>query len=198
MSYKWYGTQVIDSKSFTCGHCGNPLASNVGYFKGSDDDGRGQRVAYVYICHHCYQPTYFNFSGTQTPGIRIGNDVSGITDSGVEKLYDEARDAYSKNAFTASVLACRKLLMHVAVDKGAKENLSFFEYVQYLSDNHYITPSSKGWVDHIRSKGNEANHEIVIMTEEEAKNLLSFVEMLLKLIYEFPSKIPPTTLATDL
>jgi len=49
----------------------------------------------------------------------------------------------------------------------------------------------KGWVDHIRKKGNEANHEIVIMKKGDALDLITFIEMLLKFIYEFPSRIPP-------
>ncbi len=79
--------------------------------------------------------------------------------------------------------------MHIAVSKGAKQNLKFIEYVEYLSKNNYIPPDAKEWVDHIRSKGNEANHEIVIMAEEDAKDLLAFIEMLLKIIYEFPANI---------
>ena len=38
-------------------------------------------------------------------------------------------------------------------------------------------------------KGNEANHEIVIMTKPEAEETISFCEMLLKILYEFPAKI---------
>ena len=64
------------------------------------------------------------------------------------------------------------------------------EYVQYLSDKGYVPPDGKEWVDHIRKKGNEANHEISIMGESDAKDLLGFTEMLLRFIYEFPSRLP--------
>ena len=79
--------------------------------------------------------------------------------------------------------------MHIAVDKGAKEGLKFIEYVEYLSKNNYIPPGAKNWVDIIRDKGNEANHEILIMNGDDAKDLLKFVEMLLKIIYEFPADV---------
>jgi hypothetical protein len=62
--------------------------------------------------------------------------------------------------------------------------------VQYLADAGYVPPNGKGWVDHIRKRGNEANHEIVIMTPADAKELIAFSEMLLKFIYEFPKQIP--------
>ncbi|MCE9549176.1 DUF4145 domain-containing protein [Candidatus Nomurabacteria bacterium] len=196
MSLFWHQTGTYLSKSYICGHCGNSLASNVGYYKTSSPDGSGSAREYIYICHHCYAPTYFTGAGQQTPGPRPGEDVEGIGDAGVKSLYKEARDAYSKSAFTASILCCRKLLMHVAVSKGAPSGGTFISYVEYLSSNNYVPPGAKEWVDHIREKGNEANHEIKIMTKEEADDLLSFSSMLLKLVYEFPSKMQGKTTPT--
>jgi len=186
MELNWHGIETHASRSYTCGFCGNPLASEKAYY--AKHNATGQVVAYVYICHHCEKPTFFDLrQGTQTPGSRFGEDVKGVDDASVEKLYGEARDCFSQNAFTSTVLGCRKLLMHVAVSKGAEEGKNFIEYVEYLSSQGYVPPDAKGWVDHIRTKGNEANHEIVVMSEEEAKDMLSFCEMLLKLVYEFPA-----------
>lgn len=190
MAYRWRGADHLESKSYTCGHCDNPLASNIGYFKGSEENGSGHNRGNIYICHHCFQPTYFNNEGIQFPGIRIGKDVSGIDDEKIISLYNEARDAFSVSAFTAVVLSCRKILMHVAVAKGAEENLKFVQYVEYLSSKNYIPEGSKGWVEHIKDKGNEANHEIKVMSEKEADVLLSLTETLLYIIYELPSRIP--------
>ena len=36
----------------------------------------------------------------------------------------------------------------------------------------------------------EATHEIVLMGQADAQELLSFLEMLLKFIYEFPNRVP--------
>jgi Domain of unknown function (DUF4145) len=77
-----------------------------------------------------------------------------------------------------------------AVAQGAPENQTFMAYVEHLAASGYVPPHGKGWVDHIRKKGNEANHEIVLMEKDDAQELISFVEMLLKFIYEFPSRIP--------
>jgi hypothetical protein len=87
------------------------------------------------------------------------------------------------------------MLMNIAVQQGAKEGKRFVEYVNYLSDSGYIPPNGKQWVDHIRTKGNEATHEIALMSAQDARELLVFTEMLLRFIYEFPSMIPaaPTT-----
>lgn len=80
--------------------------------------------------------------------------------------------------------------MNIAVAQGAEEGKSFISYVDYLASQGYVPPNGRGWVDHIRKKGNEANHEIVLMKKEDAEELILFTEMLLKFIYEFPMKIP--------
>ena len=193
--FYWRQAAEIQARNYVCGHCGNSLSSNDGYTKASNSDGSGATVAFIYICHHCLKPTHFE-EGKHIPGARYGEDVKGVSDSGVESLYKEARDSYSQSAFTASVLCCRKLLMHIAISKGAATGLKFIEYVEFLSSENYVPRDAKGWVDQIRLIGNEANHEIVIMTEEQAKDLLSFVAMLLKLVYEFPSKVPTSKAVT--
>ncbi len=79
--------------------------------------------------------------------------------------------------------------MHIAVSLGDAPGKKFIEYVEWLSSNNHIPVNAKGWVDHIRTKSNEANHEIILMNKEDAKDLLEFSEMLLKVTYEFPSRI---------
>ena len=187
---KWYQADAMDSRIYTCGHCGQPLASEIGYYGQFE---KGLVVAYIYICHNCFRPTYFDKEGTQIPGYPYGKPVDDIPSKEVETLYNEARNCTSCNAFTASVLCCRKLLMNIAVSKEAKEGLTFAEYVEFLSNKGFIPPDGKEWVDHIRKKGNEATHEISIMKKEDAEELISFMEMLLKFIYEFPAVIKRKT-----
>jgi hypothetical protein len=150
------------------------VTSNKGYHE-------AERGNYIWICP-CGNPTFF-LGSKQYPGCPFGTEIKGIEEAGVKELYDEARSCTASQAFTAAVLVCRKLLMHIAVEKGAPQGQSFIEYVEFLSDNHYVPPDGKGWVDHIRKKGNEATHEITIMSEEEAKDLMIFTEMLLRFVY---------------
>jgi hypothetical protein len=186
--YTWSGIETLSkSRSYTCGYCGNPLSSEKG-FRASLSNGADTR-ARIYVCHHCNQPTYFDPAGNQTPGITFGNVVEHISDAMVAQLYDEARRCTGSGSHTAAVLCCRKLLMHIAVSKGAEEGKNFVTYVEFLADKGFVPPDARGWVDHIRQKGNEANHEIVIMTPDTSKDLLAFCEMLLKVIYEFPARI---------
>ena len=178
----WNDESQIESREFCCGYCCNVVATNKGFF---DEEGKYR----AYPCPHCEKLTFFDNSGNQTPGVIPGNDVDYLPKE-LQAIYNEARGCVSVNAFTAAVLACRKLLMHIAVEQKAEPGKPFFYYVEFLADNGYVPPNGKGWVDHIRKKGNEANHEIVLMTAEDAKELISFSEMLLKFVYEFPARVP--------
>lgn len=180
----WQSRQELSAKRYLCGHCGTEVTSNQGYH----EDTRNYNI---WLCP-CGCPTFFDNEGRQYPGYSFGNAVSGIKSSKVNELYEEARRCTAAPAYTAAVLACRKLLMHIAVEKGAPTGKRFIEYVKYLSDNHYVPPDGKQWADYIRQKGNEATHEISLMTKQDAEDLISFTEMLLKFVYEFPAKIRST------
>ena len=104
----------------------------------------------------------------------------------------EVRNCIAASCYTAAVLIARKLLMHIGVAEGAAPNQSFLSYVDHLAAAGYVPPNGKAWVDHIRKKGNEATHEIVLMSQEDANDLLTFLAMLLTFIYEFPNRVPPS------
>ena len=187
----WQGHHTIVQRGFTCGHsgCGKDVGSNIGWFCNNPDTGRPE--GYIYICPMCHYPTLFDDSvnpAMQVPGVSFGRPLEHLPKD-IDDLYEEIRRATSAQAHTSAVLSCRKILMHIAVEKGAEEGKSFIHYVEYLVNNHYAPPGSLPWVDKIRAGGNEANHEIKIMTKDEAQELVNFVQMLLTFIYEFPSKM---------
>lgn len=188
-SGNWRSKQELPSESFVCGYCNNLISSNKGYAIGALGDGSGKIVGAAYICTHCSGITFFAPSGVRYPASALGNTVRHVPDD-LDALYQEARRCTGQSCYTAAVLLCRKMLMNVAVHQGAKENMKFIEYVEYLSSQGFVPPNGKIWVDHIRKKGNEATHEIALMTEADAKNLMSFVEMLLRFVYEFPGLVP--------
>ena len=173
----WQQSKEMQSKSYKCGYCGEPLASNRGF-----ESAHGN----IYICHFCNKPTFFDDRNRQYPGALIGNTVKHIPRKEVEDLFMEARRCYAVSSYTAAVMCCRKLLMNIAVAEGAKERDSFVEYVNYLESNNYIPPKGKDWVEQIRKLGNEANHKIIMKTKPEAEKILIFTEMLLRFIYELP------------
>ncbi len=184
MYYNWINSGNISSKSFKCGHCGNSLASEKGYYStvqyGRDTNG------HIYICHHCGKPTFFDSTGNQVPGVLVGNPVKHIPNEDVNTLFKEARKCFAIGAYTSAVMCCRKLLMNISVSEGAPEGKNFVEYVNYLNNQNYIPPKGKEWVDSIRKLGNEANHKIDLKSKEDASRIINFTEMLLRFIYELP------------
>lgn len=185
----YYSLQTLLTKSFICGYCGDKISSNKGYKIGSNNDGTGTMIGGIYICPGCQGPTYFSPDRSQIPGGKVGSKVNYVPDN-LNQLYEEARSSIVNNCNTAAVLLSRKMLMHIAVELGAKENIKFIEYVNFLSEEGYIPPNGRHWIDYIRTKGNEANHEITLMTQKDASDLLIFIEMLLRFVYEFPNLIP--------
>ena len=185
----WHGTNTIESRSYKCGFCDNQVASASGFFTSSGPKRR------AFLCPHCDRPSLFDENDKQTPGVAYGNAVQQVP-NGVSALYNEARRCFSVGCFTASVLTCRKLLMNIGVEQGAEPGGTFISYVDHLAANGFVPPNGRGWVDHIRRRGNEATHEIHLMTSQDAQDLISFSEMLLKFIYEFPSRVPAASPAS--
>ena len=170
--------------SYRCGYCGREVASSQGWITNS------VRPATIRLCPQCNAPTFFSAQDTQHPGPLLGGEVASLTDD-VRGIYDEARSSLTAGAATGTVMLCRKILMHVAVDKGAREGLNFLAYVDWLVAENWIPRGGQSWVDFIRQRGNEANHELPHMTREDAAGILQFTEALLRNVYELPALVPP-------
>lgn len=183
----WENTSPSKGTNYLCGYCGTNTSPAQKYTLVTN---RGQYrviLANVFICTGCNKPTYKS-DFEQVPGPIIGRDIDHLP-ANIEQLYNESRKCISVGAYTSSVLACRKLLMNIAVQEGAPEDRRFIQYIDFLEENGYIPPKGRAWADKIRTKGNEATHEIRSMSQVEAVELLSFIEMLLIFIYEFPLSI---------
>ena len=190
---EWKKTETIRRVRYICGYCGTDTTPSIGWYSDAYNEGAVFQ-GYIAICNNCNQPSFVDVRQSDflirsiTPSAKMGKEIEGLPDD-VATLYDEARKCSSASAYTAAVLTCRKILMHVAVEKGASSNKGFFEYVQYLADKNYIHSDGHDWVDYIRTKSNEANHEIQVMVKEDAEDLITFTEMLLRLVYEFKNRL---------
>jgi hypothetical protein len=184
----WQQQQPIQPASYTCGYCGNQVASNQGYYAVT---GAAMGPGCIRLCPSCQMPTVFSHTGESFPTSAPGKPVANVPEP-LAKLYEEARLSAGAGAHTAAVLICRKMLMNIAVAEGADEGKRFVQYVEYLADKGFVPPNGRVWVDYIRTRGNEATHEIALMSQEDAVALVTFVEMLLRFIYEFPNMVPAT------
>jgi hypothetical protein len=186
----WEDPTDIRAISYKCGYCNKEVAPSLGLnCEDVDEMGHEFYVAHVCICSSCNRATYIEPSNNyQVPSPKLGNDILYLPED-IKELYDEIRNCISVNAYNAVVLLARKLLMNVAVSKGAEENKKFVYYVDFFEQKNLIPSGSKEWVDHIRKMGNEATHELPSVDYDNAKEIIIFAEILLKLIYEFPNRI---------
>jgi len=165
-------------KNFVCGHCGRPVGGAV-IAESSD--------ARWLWCPACGEPSVEDSSRRIHPAAAFGFPLEGLPPE-VEAAYDEARRCMSAGAYTAAELVCRKLLMHVAVDKGATAGESFQFYLDYLESKGYITPPMKRWVDLVREHGNKATHELEAPDQKRAESTAMFTAELLRIVYEMEHK----------
>lgn len=113
-----------------------------------------------------------------------GPDVQGLPDD-VEAAYREARTNLGVASFTSCELICRKLLMHIAVERtGSKEGGTFAGYIDDLVHAGYVTPPMQPWVDKIKANANRATHDIAPVEKSRAESTLTFTTQLLRTVYE--------------
>jgi hypothetical protein len=184
------GAEHIPSHPFICGYCNNTIAPDTGFRICSTDVYSKQTdEAYIYKCPLCNNPSFYYIKDHETvPGSSFGREVKGLPEN-IQTLYNECRICYTNQCYTSSQMIARTLLMHIAVEQGADEDKSFKHYVDYLSDNNFIPPNGKQWVDFIRESGNVANHQIVIKEKEETEKVITFLSSLLLFIYELPAEM---------
>ena len=189
--YNYVHLQYIADKDWICGYCTCHVSSERGYEIRGTHDGQSSQAGGIYICPNCGGPTFFSPQRDVLPSPMFGNTI-GHLPTDIEATYEEARRCTGQNCHTAAVLLCRKILMNIAVSQEAKKGLKFIQYVEFLSENHFIPPNGKQWVEYIREKGNEATHEISVMTPDDSEKTLIFTSMLLKFVYEFSELLPPS------
>lgn len=135
--------------SYDCGYCGDGVSGAVVATK--------DEVKWL-ECTTCGEGSVIS-GGRLSPSFPVGPTLEGLP-AELSAAYDEARRCMSVQSYTATELICRKILMHISVDKGAKKGLSFADYLDHLKAAGYVTPPMMGWVDLIRTHGNQATHTI--------------------------------------
>ena len=72
LRFAWHGVEAVEAKSYTCGHCGNRVGPDRGYYAIATQGGRTVRTHHIYLCSHCRKPTFFDSDNTQHPGVAVG------------------------------------------------------------------------------------------------------------------------------
>ena len=162
--------------SFTCAHCSSKVSGAV---VATADHNRIKWLQ----CPSCGNGSVHMREGFIYQSAQFGPDVQGLPND-VAEAFGESRRCMSVNAFTAAELLCRKILMHVAVDKGATEGDTFAAYLLFLETHGYVTPPMKEWVNLIRKHGNASTHKLASPDKSRAESTVMFTAELLRLVYE--------------
>lgn len=168
--------------SIICWNCNNKVASEKYYY--SYDSINHLYKSHIFICPHCNAPIILDDEQKNILLPLPGKEINKLSEN-INIVYSEIRKCMQGGCFNGAIMLMRKLIMHIAVEEGADEGKKFIEYIDFLCDNHIVPPKSKNKADSIRSLGNATNHEIENRTQEEAQNCFEFIELLLKVNYEF-------------
>lgn len=138
----------------------------------------------IYICYKCNAPNIINKDFKPIIKPPYGKNIYKLPNE-IREAYNEARKCMQVGAYTAASMILRKILMNVAVSEGKKEGDTFKNYIDYLYNEGIIHKKQKGLIDKVREIGNEANHEIKSVSEEDAQYIFKLIEHLLLNNYEF-------------
>jgi len=214
MSEEWGKTEELPSLGYTCGYCNYSMASKQGYVgphkMDLDEIGEPKEPytsynSYIYLCTNCGEPSLI-----ETKTIEMGPHVSGpdieyqlpnpkeTTEASYKKVagisgevktaYDEANKCFIAGAWTATAMLCRKILMNIACSFGAKEGESFVHYVEYLYEKRYLNQQLEVWARRVKDVGNDANHKVMKISRDEARDIFDFIYFLLIVLYELPHR----------
>ena len=160
---------------------------------------------------NCGNITLFIFKGVKKPyktlrggtGYSIGLELVDQYPKRIPKFHEsiprqvaddyiEAIKCFDISSWKASVVMCRRALQGSVIDKGAKKD-KLWEQIDELYDQQIITKGIKDWAHEIRLTGNIGAHPdkdgLEDVTQEDAKELIDFMEEYLNYVYIMPSKV---------
>jgi len=181
--------------SMDCFNCGLNVAGNIVFAVPEILDTRliannAKISTYWLQCPNCGAGSVKVQGGGVFPIAPLTSRIDELPDD-VQQAWLETGLAYAVGAYTSSEMICRKILMHVAVDKAnSAAGKTFAEYVNDLETNGLIVPGLKNVVDLIRQRGNTANHELPASTSAEALQTIQITNHLLQTVYVLPALAP--------
>lgn len=186
--------------SVPCPHCGNPQQVMVA--AAVDDNHLAADGLTKWLrCPACREGSV-EIEGSIFPADVPLREPLGLPEIDA-RIWNEARTCLGVGANAAAVMLCRKLLFHIAVAHGLPEKNSrnrapgFADAVKHLEAEGIVTKRMMPWVDRIKDVGNDANHELTPITPEQALDVATFTEQLLRLAYEMDALMDNPEAATD-
>ena len=192
-----WGTYGTEDSAFwqtgICPNCGPASFLAIAATVSSGNPGKPNGALEFLRCVSCRRGMVSNV-GVISPGASPLAEVDGCP-ADVEAAWTEVRSDLSVGAATSAVMMCRKLLFHIAVEQGlpavdAKGWAPSFEAcLAKLRATGILTPLMEPWVQHIKEVGNKANHDLSVISAEDAQRVATFTRQLLVTTYEMPHKM---------
>lgn len=106
----------------------------------------------------------------------------------IRNSYEEAGRCFRANAYPATAIICRKILEGICEEhKMSGRNLA--NSLEKMKNNNIIDERLFEWADALRLAGNEAAHDVKVMISyEDAKDILDFTTAIIDYIYSFRNK----------
>jgi hypothetical protein len=112
------------------------------------------------------------------------------TPEAIKRRFLEGEDAYRRQSWNAAVAMYRSALdIATKSMEGVPRGQTFYKRLEWLHDQHMITPDIRAWADAVRVEGNDALHDPEDFTENDTKPLRLFTEMFLRYVFELPGEV---------
>lgn len=177
----------------TCPHC-----LHKAHFDVVAQDAQGAEVHQIQRCQACGKLVYRLLEGggpqliirAQWPLVGIRAAHSAVP-APIGADWHEAHLCQSIGAFRAAAAMARRAVQGVAIEQSAKGS-TLNAQLKDLEAKATLHPMLIEWADHIRLLGNSGAHPgtdgLETVSEEEAAEVVRFLDELLRWLYELPAE----------
>ena len=111
----------------------------------------------------------------------------------VASFFKQGASSLRQKSFDAAGSMFRKALETSLKSKfpGISSNLTLYKRIEKAVGNHDLTPDMGKWAHEIRVLGNDAVHDEVPFSGEEAQSLHDFTRLVLMYLFTLPGMVPP-------
>ena len=168
--------------NYACGHCGTDVGGIAVCYQVFP-------LAIWLRCPNCSNGSVWSGEGLYPPSLSSSRaytvDVDGLPDN-IAQAYHEARKAISVQMYTSCEMMYRKILVNVAVDKGAKKKHTWNhrKCIRYLVKKGYVAGLGTRMASFVRLAGDQSTHEIEPPSRYMAEQTLKFTAMVLEEVYD--------------
>ncbi|HEY9649709.1 MAG TPA: DUF4145 domain-containing protein [Coleofasciculaceae cyanobacterium] len=116
------------------------------------------------------------------------NQVDASLPNQIRTAFEEALKCFEAQAFTASVILCRKTLEGICKEHSIN-NGNLKNKLEEMKNKGIIEQRLFEWADALRISGNDAAHDLdITFSELDAKDIVEFTKALLEYVFTFRNK----------